>query len=290
MSGRNQNQPDTDLEGLPPSVRWYRYEGKDHFSRILALERERLLNSIRNSRETTTNIEPHIETTEYIMFSIDPATFQRDFIDTDPISTFSICTSFNPVTELLIIKMITREHTRICFAVHQAISDALQPMGLSKATEQYANADIDVNGRMKQPDMAWGPRRPPRGCEKRPTVVLEVGVSETEAKLRQDTDLWLDPNRGKANVVITIKFYRKQALMKIDKWVWDGANGTSIQSQHIEVSENDLDEIKLSGGPLVIPFCLLFLREPEAPRETDIIIDEEGLLYIAERAWDMQFQ
>ena len=78
--------PDYDSEGLPPSVRQYRYEGQDHFFRILALERERLLDSIRNSREITnmdtvsgsTKTEPNIETTEYIMFSIDPATFQRE--------------------------------------------------------------------------------------------------------------------------------------------------------------------------------------------------------------------
>ncbi|KOS40553.1 hypothetical protein ACN38_g8572 [Penicillium nordicum] len=285
MSGRNQNQPDTDSEGLPPSVRWYRYEGKDHFSRILALERERLLNSIRNSRETT-NMEPDIETTEYITFSIDPVTFQRDFIDTDPIALFSIRTTFNPATELLFIKMITHDHTRLCFAVHEAIMDALQSMGLKRAIDQYAAVDLEVNGRIKQPDMGWGPIRPPRGYEKRPSVVLEVGVSESETKLRRDADLWLDPNKGNANVVISIKLNRKKAQVKIDKWVWDGANGTSVQSQHIEVSENDLDGIKLSGGPLTIPFNLLMLREPEAPRETDIIIDKEELHYIAERGWD----
>ncbi|KOS47903.1 hypothetical protein ACN38_g1163 [Penicillium nordicum] len=140
-------------------------------------------------------------------------------------------------------------------------------MGLKRAIDQYANADIDVNGKKKQPDMGWGPRRTPRGCKKRPTVILEVGVSETEAKLRRDADLWLDPNRGNAYVVITIKLNRKKALVKIDKWVWDGANGTSVLSQHIEVSENDLDEVKLSGGPLTIPFNLLFLREPEVTRK-----------------------
>ncbi|KAJ5941645.1 hypothetical protein N7516_001813 [Penicillium verrucosum] len=48
-----------------------------------------------------------------------------------------------------------------------------------------------------------------------------------------------------------------------------------------EVSDEDV-EVKLSGGPLIIPFHLLFLREPEAPRETDIIIGKEELLYIAE--------
>ncbi|KAJ5931868.1 hypothetical protein N7516_006357 [Penicillium verrucosum] len=235
-------------------------------------------------------MEPDIETTEYIMFSIDPATFQRDFVDNDRISLFSFRTTFNPATELLIVKMASPEHTQIAFAFHKAIDVAIQRMGLDLAINQYAGTVINVNGQSKQPDMGWGPRRPPRGCTKRPVVILEVGVSESEAKLRRDAALWLNPNRGNANIAITIKLNRKRAHVKIDKWVWDGANGTSLLSQRIEVSENDLDEVKLSGGPLTIPFNLLFLREPEAPRETDIIIDEEWLLTIAEWGWEMQFQ
>lgn len=298
MSDRNQNKPDYDSEGLPPSVRWYRYEGQDHFFRTLALERERLLNSIRNSREITnidtvsgsTKTEPNIEITEYIMFSIDPATFQRDFIGPDAIPMLSIRTSFNPKTELLIVKMVTPEHTQIGFTLHKAIDEALRHMGLDRAIHQYQAVDIEVNGKSKQPDMGWGPTRTPRGVHKRPTVVLEVAVSETKKKLHRDVDLWLDPGRGNANVAIAIKVNRKRPMISIENWVWDDANGTSVQSQYIEVSENELDEVKLSGGPLVIPFNLFFLRDPEMPRETDLIIDQEWLQMIAEKGWDMQFR
>ncbi|KAJ5784057.1 uncharacterized protein N7518_009734 [Penicillium psychrosexuale] len=174
MSDRNQNETDNDSEGLPPSVRRYNYEGKDHFSRILALERQRLLDSMRKSREMSnidTASEPDTETTEYIIFSIDPTTFQQDFVGPDTIPIRSIRTSFNPKTELLIVKMVTREHTQIVFAIHEAISTALRHMGLHQAVHHYQGVDIDVNGQSKQADMGWGPRRPHRGCAKRPTVV-----------------------------------------------------------------------------------------------------------------------
>lgn len=54
---------------LPPSVRRYNYEGEDHFCRILAHERELLLESIPSSRKMTnidtasgsTKTEPNIE-------------------------------------------------------------------------------------------------------------------------------------------------------------------------------------------------------------------------------------
>ncbi|KAJ5607865.1 hypothetical protein N7537_004484 [Penicillium hordei] len=56
-------------------------------------------------------VEPNIKTTEYIMFSIDSTTFQQDFIGPDAISIHLIRTSFNPKTELLSVKMVTREHS-----------------------------------------------------------------------------------------------------------------------------------------------------------------------------------
>ncbi|CAG8059978.1 unnamed protein product [Penicillium nalgiovense] len=293
-----QNEQDHDSEGLPPSVRRYVYEGKDQFAQIIALERESLLDSILHSREiadidtVSGRNEQEITTkiTEYIIFSIDPTTFNQDFLSLDAISFPSIRTSFNPNTKTLTVKMVTDEHTEIAFGVHKAIDKALTQMGLDEAVRQYQGVDIDINGRKKQPDMGWGPRRPPRGSPKRPSVVLEVGVSETPKKLRRDVDLWLNPVRGNANVVITIKVSRRRAMVTIDSWTWDTTNGTSINSQHIEVSENENDEVKLSGGPLVIPFRLLFLRDPQTPRETDVIINNEWLQKITEWVWDIQFQ
>ncbi|CAG8397274.1 unnamed protein product [Penicillium salamii] len=198
----NQNGQDHDSEVLPLSVRRYGYKDKDQFAQIITLERERLLDSMRYSREISdidtgsgrSEQEPTTEITEYIIFSIDPTTFNQDFLSLDTISIPSIRTSFNPNTKTLIVKMVTREHTQIAFAVHKAIDKALARMGLDEAIKNYQGVDIDVNGRQKQADMGWGPRQP-RGCPKRPSVVLEVAVSEPRKKLRQDVDIWLDPVR-----------------------------------------------------------------------------------------------
>ena len=65
---------------------------------------------------------------------------------------------------------------------------------------------------------SWGPRRPPRGCSKRPTVVLEVVVSVTERKLHRDVDLWLDPVIGNANIAMAIKLNRQRPLITIEMW------------------------------------------------------------------------
>ena len=155
--------------------------------------------------------------------------------------------------------MVTGEHDEIAFTDHKAINKALKRMGLDEAIHHYQGVDIDVNRQRKQADIGWGPRRPPRGCPKRPTAVLEVTVSETQRKLHRDIDLWLDPVRENANFAIAIKVNRQRPMISIDKWVWDHLNGTSLSSQHIEVSESETDRVKLSGGPVVIPFHLFFL-------------------------------
>jgi hypothetical protein len=69
--------------------------------------------------------EPTTEITEYIIFSIDPNTFNQDFLSLDTILIPSIRTSFNLNTKTLTVKMVTGEHTQIAFAVHRAIDKAL---------------------------------------------------------------------------------------------------------------------------------------------------------------------
>lgn len=112
---------------------------------------------------------------------------------------------------------------------------------------------------------------------------FEIAASETERRLRRDIDLWLEPVRGNANVAITIKVNRQRPIISIDKWVWHHVNHRSGRSQHIEVSKNELDEVKLPGGPLIIPFHLIFPRDLPIPKETNVIMDKEWLQMIIKR-------
>jgi hypothetical protein len=78
-------------------------------------------------------------------------------------------------------------------------------------------------------------------------------------------------------------------MVSIDKWIWDADNGKPQSSQLIEVTESDTDKVKLLRGPLIIPFDLFFLRQPQGPRETNVVIDQEWLQKIAQWGWKMQF-
>jgi hypothetical protein len=87
--------------------------------------------------------------------------------------------SFNPKVNILVVKMPVAAHHQTALAFHDTLKLALQQMGLLGAIFSWGTTTFPAtDGTVKQADMGWGPRRP--------TVVLEVGSSETSARFRGD--------------------------------------------------------------------------------------------------------
>lgn len=303
MSNLPQNESDdSDLEGLPPSVRHYVYEGPDQFSRIFRLENDRCLRSMPNAFGTRINpdtatgslrtkVEAETEINEYFVLSIDPGTFKRVFIsdrlDIPHISSSEFCAR----TSRLVIKMPNPVHNQVGIRLHDAIKLALVPMRLDNMVFDWGTVNLDVgNDRNKQADFGWGPRRRPPRTPKRPTVVLEVGLSESHQRLFHDMETWLNPHKGNVRMALSIKAVRNRPKFTIEKWVWDATNRIPSKVQGIVLERNETGQITSRGGELMIPFRVIFLREPEHSREKDIIIDTSELQAIAEIAWDIQFE
>ncbi|CAI7657791.1 unnamed protein product [Penicillium pancosmium] len=296
MSNLPQNESDdSDLEGLPPSVRHYVYEGPDHFSRIFRLEKDRCLRSMPNAFETPINpdtatgslrtkVEAETEINEYFVLSIDPGTFKRVI---PHISSSEFCAR----KSRLVIKMPNPVHNQVGIALHDAMKLALVPMRLHKMVFGWGTVNVDMgNGREKQADMGWGPRRRPPRTPKRPTVVLEVGLSESHRRLFHDMETWLNPHKGNVRMALSIKVVRNRPRFTIEKWVWDATNRIPSKVQGIVLKKNETGQITSSGEDLMIPFKDIFLREPEISREKDIIINTGELQAIAEIAWEIQFE
>ncbi|KAJ5801706.1 uncharacterized protein N7518_003774 [Penicillium psychrosexuale] len=62
------------------------------------------------------------------------------------------------------------------------------------AVQGFPGVTITVGNRGKQPDYGWGGPPHPPDYGRKPTVVLEVAVSESKAKLERDVEFWLDPS------------------------------------------------------------------------------------------------
>lgn len=228
---------------------------------------------------------------QYILFIIDNYSFQKDFLDGDPIRHTRLF--YNPHTNILIIKMPVPTHEQAAEEFGDMIKAALTEMGLRPLIAQWRTATMTApDGTRKEADGAWGPRRPPRGSPKKPSVVLEVGFSDSYARLRRNAQYWIDPARQTANVAIGINIHMQRPEITIDIWEWDPVRSRPKTTNHMV--------IKRSGGKihfdpndhepcLIIPFHQMFRRPGQLNAEQDIMIRTQALIEFVCVAWEMQF-
>ncbi|KAJ5384459.1 hypothetical protein N7517_002370 [Penicillium concentricum] len=258
---------------LPSTTRRYQYQGKNHYDQLLLHLQIQFIDN------------PTLDN-EYVVFDIDSATFQRDFdLDLDPEEGLikSVRISFEKEKNTLIAKLVTPAHTNAGVALRDAVVDALRPMKLEKALMSAAEVPHTHPQGVKQPDVGWVRRRYPR----RTTVVVEIAVSESLARLRRDVDMWVDPARGNVNIALAMKINRRKPEIKLEKYEWDTIKQKPCRTQNILIQETD-GQVRVSGSPLIIPFELLIGRAPSSPVETDIEIVEEALCEIASIVWTGQ--
>ncbi|KAJ5097622.1 hypothetical protein N7456_008343 [Penicillium angulare] len=271
------------LEALPPPVPRYVYENSQEFRKALDYERAQFRSLNHNHLEADT-LDATDDNSNYIIFLIEPSSFREEILDRTNHGHLGFHYEYNRVTKILIIKMTTREHRCAAHAMDVLITDALKDMGLGRAFESFAGVEVNVGQHHKVPDEGWAPQISARQGTNRPTVVLEVGVSETETKLRNDAKMWVDPERGQANIAITVKVLRDRPLVKIDLWEWDMNVGRSRVNRHIEIAGAH-ETYSVSGGPLLIPFRQLWRRAARHPQEKDIVLGKRDLIYLATDVW-----
>lgn len=189
---------------------------------------------------------------------------------------------------LLLAKMSSVPHSAAAVALDHLLVKALQPMGLDLAVKGYASAEIwgHEQKRAKEPDHGWGPRRRPPGRADRPSVVLEVAYSESEAKLQSDVRFWLSPEDGNANVCLTIRIDRSKPKIRIEQW-HRGEQNRIRRNQVVWIAKTTpTGPLSVTGDPLRLSFEDLFCRKPDRPGEHDLNIPAEQLEELARMVWD----
>jgi hypothetical protein len=290
-----------DIEGLPSSVNVYHYNNMDDFCRVISLERSRLYSSFRAAQGNYEGRQDNLPQTEgtqsdHIIFIIQPSTFAHDFLDPLADRPFHDRISFNPRTNLLVVKMPLPAHEQAAVAFDDTLKSALQERGLQNAIFSWRSTTLTAeDGTRKEADGAWGPRRTPRGAPKRPSVVLEVASSETSGKLRRDCHYWVDPARGQANMAFGVKVHARIPKITIEQWEWNSQASRPIENQHLTITKSRSDgkvrfDPEQATPQLLIPFHLLFRRQAENHRERDIVFSTQELVELATLVWELQFE
>lgn len=285
------------LETLPPPVPRYIYRETQQFHKILDYETARFRNlnhalaapshevGFQSLAYRDTLLPGTDDNTNYIIFHIEPSAFQEEIqVNRKNHGPLGFFYEYSRFAKILIIKMTTRKHRCAARAMNTLIEEALKDMELGRDFESFAGVEVNVGANCKVPDEGWAPMISPREGSSRPAVVLEVGVSESETKLRADAKMWVDPSGGQANIAITIKIKRDRPLLKIDKREWDADIGRPRVNHHIEIT-GARGAASVSGEPLLIPFDQIWRRAAQYPRERDIVLNVEDLAFLATHIW-----
>ena len=207
-------------------------------------------------------------------------------------------------SQTLILKMSAEPHEQAADRFGILLGHLAIQMNVFRRINCMASTLVRGHDRAKQADRAWLPE--PRQQEKQiPTVALEVGYSQTSAKLENDIKWWLNEANGRMKMGITIDIKRGSGNIEIKSWVPTRpfprhAYITAHQRQVVDRYYDQQPQVSqrilvkkgkngqpptITGGDLVIPFKYLFLIEP-GEGEGDFIFTEDMLLHdIADFVW-----
>jgi hypothetical protein len=113
-------------------------------------------------------------------------------------------------------------------------------------------------GRSKEADIGYKPISR-HMVDEWPSFVIEVGVSESLAMLRNDAVFWITKSDGRTRIVIILKVHERQQQILVERWeevprtrpIWSTANYSRIQGLIQSLTLNA--DVDYDGPPLVIP-------------------------------------
>lgn len=260
------------LKDLPPSIKRYTYHGE-----------QQLLDTLHSELYL---LEASTDTDDFLLFHASTETIEDIFNPQNLESCIAkSCSSFDTHEQLLLVKMGSKPHGVAIHAMSLKIFQALLRMGLDNDILGYPGVTTRGDSRGKQPDYSWGPRGRTRGQPSKPSVALEVALSESDAKLNSDVRFWLNPNDGNANMCLTLRIARSRPEIRIEKW--ERRNDRAHRSQVIWLTKKN-GQVNVADHPLTIPFEVLFLRQQSRPEKRDLEITEQELEQLADTVWEVQ--
>jgi hypothetical protein len=212
--------------------------------------------------------------------------------------------SYYPNLQMLIVRLRPGgPHEAASGHFHGLIQDALGPMGLNFRSLKAIGAKIHTgpDGSQKEPDQCFRPRVRPNPTDW-PTLILEVGYSETLAQLHRDADWWIEKSNGQVQIVVLVKLSTTTTTKRMHIEVWHSVPNpqnplTAIRAdppqQTVDITAPSGAALAnptvytVTGSPLILDFQRIFLRAPVAP-EADFSFGVADLQEWAVDAWEEQ--
>ena len=203
---------------------------------------------------------------------------------------FTHCTDI----DTLIIKVPTLEHERVAIIFTEEMTAWRLQMGLARrdfggfgATKHRGRSTF------KEADACFRPGIRPNRLDW-PTLVFEVGVSESLRKLRNHAQWWLSNSGGLVKIVLIFHVNRRPKTILVEKWECTQASITRASRSNrpaaqipTKIQTITIDSNGVTGKPsppLVLHFQNLLLRQP-IPPEQDLTFTAQDLQNLSNDIW-----
>lgn len=198
-------------------------------------------------------------------------------------------------TKDLIIKVMPggfHEGPRACF--EREVWFRARDMGCNKSLCPTGSTTYYGNTSAKQGDGGFKPV-PTRNKEKHwPTLIFEIGVSESLPHLRNDARWWLTNSNGDVRIVVIVTASKKTERFNIEKWqlqlvrlpperrrTRNLSTREPASTTTISVSRQAPTSNWVASGNLSIEFAEVMLRQP-VPPEQDFVFTTSDLEELAD--------
>lgn len=199
---------------------------------------------------------PNRDGSDYILFTgLSESSFNRDCVE----DSFGF-ESYFPELGILLLKMESHTHAFTHRKLSKIIDEQLSAMHhqIDEDLLPFGSAHVQGEDRKKRADESWVPRRLPKfRSNKWPTLVIELGFSESNRKLIKDIEWWMTESKGDVQVAITVGINQRYKEITIENWRFDN-NGRAPTKIYCTVLSQDFageQSIRISNDqPLVIEF------------------------------------
>ena len=198
---------------------------------------------------------------------------------------------YDAAEEVLIIKLMPGAHHEVAnwkFATMFILK--LAGLGVSDTLEPFGSTRYEaLTGRSKEADGAWRPSTRVLPTDW-PSLVIEVGVSESLSQLRTDTDFWLTKSGGQTRVVILLAVNKGTRVMTIEQW----EDVPSPRPRRLTSPPHDPTMVQtltlhangvLTGGALLVPASKVYDTLPPGLGQNNFTFTAQDLAQYIQHYW-----
>ena len=199
---------------------------------------------------------------------------------------------YDTTEEVLIIKLMPGLHHNLAAEDFvEMFKDKVASLGINRnSLRNIGPTRCGAPGaRSKEPDATLRPLTRVLATDW-PSVVIEVGVSESLSQLRTDARFWLTRSGGQTRIVILLAVKKATRVMKIERWEDMSRtrltrrsspryNPTKMQALTLQASG------QLSGGPLLIPASKVYDTLPPGLGQDDFTFTGQDLAQYIQEYW-----